>query len=136
MKISSKGLQLQLSISSVFTTIINLDSINPPAPKVQTVETTALDTPTGQEHKPTGWVDGGACSGSGFLDPTAASVKALTALITAPVVASWKTIFPDVAATAWPFNGTLDEFAPSGKVGDFMRYTFNIKLDGIAAYPA
>jgi len=134
-KISSKGLALQLSIATVFTSIAALDTINAPAPKVQTVDTTCLDTPIGMEHKPTGWVDGGACSGSGFLDPVEATLKALTALITTPAVASWKVKWPDAANTVWPFNGVLDELAPAGKVGDFVRFNFNITLDGIVTYP-
>jgi hypothetical protein len=134
-KVSSKGAALQLSISSVFTSIASLDTLNAPAAKVQTVDTTCLDSPVGMEHKPTGWVDGGACSGSGFLDPVEATHKALTALIAAPLISQWKVKWSDIAATVWPFNGTLDEFAPTAKVGDFLRFTFNITLDGITTYP-
>jgi hypothetical protein len=135
-KYSSKGLKLQISIASVFTDIPCIDSIQLPQVKPQTTETTALDSGVGNEHKPTGYSDGGMCTGSLFIDPGNVVHKALLALLIAPAISSFKAILPDVALTTWPFSGTLTDFgAVTGKVGEFLKTNFEITLDGIVAYP-
>lgn len=134
-KFTSKNTKLQLSISAVYTDVVSLDSINAPAAKVQTIDTTSLDSAVGMEHKPTGYVDGGVCSASGFFDPLAVTHQALTDTITAPAVSLWKVIWTDGSTTAWPFSGVLDEFSPTAKVGDFLRFNLSITLDGMVTYP-
>ncbi len=135
-KYSGKGTQLQLSISAVYTTIPCIDSINSPPTKPQTVDTTALDTGVGMEHRPTGYADGGMCTGSAFVDPQDTTQKALLALLAAPVISSWKIIWSDVGVTAWPFSGTLTDWGGyTAKVGEFLKTNFEITLNGIVTYP-
>jgi hypothetical protein len=135
-KYSSKGTKLQLSIATVFTDIPCIDSLQLPQVKPSTVDTTALDSGVGNEHKPTGYSDGGMSTGSLFIDPANTVHKALLSLLGAPVISSWKAILPDTGATIWTFSGTLTEFgAVTAKVGEFLKCNFEITLDGIPTYP-
>jgi hypothetical protein len=134
-KIAPKGAAIQLSIASVFTTIAQLIEWNGPDPEVQTYNATALDSGVGMEKKPTGWVDGGMLRGSGWMDPVAATFQALTDLIAAPAVSSWKAVWPNVAATEWPFSAILKKISPRVVQTEGLRFDFEAELDGIVAYP-
>lgn len=134
-KIASKGTALQLSISAVFTTIAQVSGLRGPGMKPQTYDATALDSGVGMEKKPTGFVDGGEVSGDMFFDPVAVTHQALTDLVTTPAVASWKTLWSDVATTAWPYSGTLSNFEPSASLNDGLKAAFGITLDGIPTLP-
>lgn len=135
MKIASKGTALQLSIASVFTTIVQVMEITGPGAKPETFDATALDSGVGREKKPTGYADGGTVTFSLFFDPVAATHQALTDLITAPVVSSWKVIWSDAASTEWPFSGTLSGFEPNAALEDGLKADGEITLDGIPTYP-
>lgn len=133
-KFVSKGTALQLSIASVYTTVIQMITINAPDANVQTYDATALDTVgAGEEHLPTGYVDGGICSGTAFFDPTAATQKAMTALITTPALANWKIIWSNL--TEWPFSGTLTKFTPKAERTTGLMFDWSIRLSGIVTYP-
>ena len=134
-KIASKGTELQLSIASTFTTIAQVMEISGPSAEVQTFDATALDSGVGREKKPTGFVDGGAVDFSMFFDPVATTLQALTDLILAPAVASWKTIWSDAASTEWPFSGILKSCTPKASLDDGLKADCQIELDGLCTYP-
>lgn len=133
MAVASKGTALKLSISAVFTTIAALIDLNGPDAEVQVFDSTGLDSGTGMQFDPTGYVNGGRVSGNLHFTPTAATHQALTDLITAPAVSSWKEIFPDT--TEWPFSGILLRFTPRAAVNDGLKAAIEIKLDDICTYP-
>jgi hypothetical protein len=133
---ASKGTALQLSISSVYTTIAHLDSIDGPNAEVQSFDATALDSGVGMPFKPTGFVNGGAINSGGFCDPTGTTFQALTDLVTTPAVAQWRLVLPDTAGTQWPFNAFIQNAPkPVAAVGDGLKFDFSAKLDGMVAYP-
>jgi hypothetical protein len=135
-KYTSKGTSLKLSISAVYTVVPCIDSLNAPPVKPQTTDTTALDSAVGMEHKPTGYSDGGTCTGSAFTDPQDTVHKALLALLAAPVISLWRITWSDTGVTVWSFSGTLTDFGGfSAKVGEFLKTNFEITLDGIVTYP-
>ena len=132
-KVISKGTQLQLNIATVLTTIAQVIGFTGPGPEVETWDATGLDSGTGKEHKPTGYVEGGDISGDLMLDPALTTHQALTDLITTPASVGWKIIFAD--ATEWPFNGTLKTFEPTVDMADGLKASFGVKLDGMVVYP-
>lgn len=134
-KTKSKGTAIKLDIATVFTTIAGNINIDGPDPEVKTYDATALDGGVGEERKPTGYVQGGNVSGKGWMDPVAASFQALTDLLTAPAVSSWKIVWSDTAATEWPFNGILKKVKPSAEVSRGLQFDWEIELDGIVTYP-
>lgn len=134
-KIASKGTELQLSIASVFTEIAQVYELSGPGPDVGRFDATALDSGTGREKEVTGFVDGGSISWSMFFDPVAATLQALTDLITTPAVASWKIIWSDSANTAWPFSAILTGCEPKATLDDGLKCDCSAELDGIVTYP-
>lgn len=134
-KLSSKGTTLQLEIATVFTSIFGLTSIKGPSAEVGTMDTTDLASGVGREKDPTGHTDGGMVTFSGFFDPVAATLQALTDLLAAPAVVDWKEIWPDVANTEWPFSGILKKCEPSADLDQPLRFDGEIELDGLCTYP-
>ena len=134
-KIASKGTALQLSISAVFTTVAQVTSIDGPDSEVETFDSTSLDSGVGKETDVTGFVVGGTVSGELFFDPVAATHQALTDVITAPAVSSWKIIWSDAASTEWPFSGVLKKLTPKAALAEGLTASFEIELDGMVTYP-
>lgn len=134
-KIAAKGTALQLSISSVYTTIACVKRLSGPDVEVQEGEVNALDSGVGMEYAPTGHVNGGTVRGTLYMDPVAATFQALTDLITAPAVALWKILWSDGATTAWPFSGIFKGAVPSAEFNGFLMADFSIRLSGMVTYP-
>lgn len=135
-KIKGKGTQLQLSISSSYTTIAQVTRITGPDATVQTYDATALDSSVGREKKVTGFVDSGTVTFSLWLDPTATTLQALTDLITTPVDGSaWKLIFPDGSSTTWSFTGPVKKVTPSVELDRGITADCQLEIDGIVTYP-
>lgn len=130
-KYTSKGGSFLLSISSVYTAIGAIDSIDGPDPEVETGDVTALDSGTGREKQPTMYTDAGQTNFSLFFDPANTVHKALTAFLSAPAIAAWKLTYPDVAPTSWTWSGILKKFKPSLKVGEFLKADVSIENTGL-----
>lgn len=134
-KIASKGTQLQLSISAVYTTIASITDIDGPTAETQTFKPTTLDGGVGIPTKTTGYVDGGTVSCNGYFDPVETTHQACTDLLTTPAVSSWKIIWSDSATTTWAFSGVLTGFNPSASTDDGLKFSMSIAVDGIPTYP-
>jgi len=136
-KYTSKGTALQKSISSVFTVIAALDTINYPDETVETVDISDLGSGVGKVKGATGYTDGGQASGSGFYDPADTGHKSLNASLAAPPTAAdqWKINNPDAGPTAVTFSGWLTKFTPKASVGSFLKFDWQIDLTGVATYP-
>lgn len=136
-KIKSKGTVLQLSIASTYTTIAAVRSITSPAAEVGTYDATALDSGVGREHKVTGYVEGGSCMATIWLDPVAVTHQAVSDLVTAPVDGSaWKIIWADAAPTTWSFSGPVKKFGPfKADLNEGVSGDIEVKLDGYVSYP-
>jgi len=134
-KIASKGTALQLSISSVFTTIASITDLDGPTAEPGVFNPTTLDGGVGIPAKPTGYVSGGTVTCNGYFDPVETTHQACTDLLTAPAVASWKILWSDSATTAWTFSGVLSQFSPSATTEDGLKFAMSVTLDGIPSYP-
>lgn len=141
-KIPGKGAALKVDIATVFTTIAQVISLNGPDAEVQTFNGTTLDGSVGMVKIPTGYVDGGTVSGELFFDPVAATHQQLTDDITSPIRSSgtefdrdFKIVWPNSAATEWPFAGIVKRFGPSATLQDGLKASFAIEVNGIVSYP-
>ena len=134
-QIASKGTTLELDIATVFTEIAQVIGLDGPDPEVQIFDSTFLNGAVGREKEPTGFVEGGAVSGSLFFDPIAATLQAMTNLILVPAVSDWKHIWSDAANTPWPYSGILKKCKPAAGLDDGLKADIEIMLDGIVAYP-
>lgn len=134
-KIASKGTNLQLSISSVYTTIASVSDLDGPSAEPGIFNPTTLDGGVGIPTKLTGYVAGGTMSFNGYFDPVETTHQALTDLLTTPAVSNWKIVWSDAATTAWTFAGVLTQFSPSATVDDGLKFAASIQVDGIPTYP-
>ena len=135
-KIKSKGTVLQQEISSVFTAVAQIISLDGPEAETETYESDTLDnTGSGIPYDETGRTEGGSQSGELFFDPVLAGHQAITDLLTTPAGCNWKQIFADTATTEWPFAGAGISFGPRVALNDGLKASFSIKLDGIVTYP-
>lgn len=136
-KVVVKGTTLQVQVVNTFTNVAQMIDFDGPDAEVQMMDTTAIDSGVGMEHKWTGYVDGGKVSGTCFLDGSVSIHKTLAEKIQAPPATAdaWKLNFVDTNTTSWSFNGYLTKWAASGKVNDSLQVKFEITLDGIPTYP-
>lgn len=135
-KIKSKATQLQLSIAASFTTIAQVRRITGPDAEVGTYDATDLLSSVGREKKTTGHVNSGMVTFSLWLDPAAATLQAMTDLITTPTDgSSWKIIFPDSATTTWAFTGPVKKVTPAVELDTGLTADCQIEVDGLVTYP-
>jgi hypothetical protein len=113
----SEGMQLQISISSVLTTIGECTKIKPPGGKVTPVPTTVLAS-TSKTFRPGKIPELGEITASVFHDNNDPVHQLLQSRITAPgPVDSWKIIFVDGSATT-PSNSTFQGFVTGYEFDD------------------
>lgn len=134
-KIASKGTLLKMEISSVFTTIAQVYELNAPPGDVQTFNSTDLAGGVGMTHAVTGYVDTGELTASLFFDPTAATVKAMTAKITTPAENNFKVVWSDGSATEWGFAGIIRSLGPKATLQDALKADVRIQVSGLVTYP-
>jgi len=135
--VKCKGTALQQEISSVYTAVAQIISIDLPEAEAETYEADTLDSSgAGIPHKSTGRSEGGSCSGELFYDPALAGHKALTELIRSPQAENWKVVFADDGSSEWAFAGAGFSFGGTVALNDGLKANFSIKLDGIPTYPS
>lgn len=135
-KVVSKGTVLQQEISSVFTAVAQVISIDQSGAESETFEATTLDTSgAGKEYAQTGYTEGGNLSFELFYDPALAGHQAISDLLTTPADQNWKVIFADAGTTEYPFTGAGLGMDFSVAMNDGLKASVNIKLDGLGTWP-
>jgi hypothetical protein len=139
--IIGKGTQLKVEIASVLTAVANLISLDLPEGAAETFEADTLDNANpGIPHKATGRVEGGSVGFEGFLDPVLASFQSLTDMLNDPTLATTgdggSITFADTAGTVWPFQIAGVTIGGTVQLGDGVKFSGSIKLDGIVTYPS
>ena len=124
-KYSSKGTLLQRDISSVFTTIGCLRSVNGPDADVQFYDGTCHDSGVSEE-------DGGEL----FYDPADSVHQLLTDdLAAGGAHADYRIQLPDGGSSVIAFTGSVQRFTPKAQVRDGLMADLGIKLRSVATYP-
>lgn len=135
--VKCKGTTLKQELSSVYTAVAQVISLELPEAEAETYEADTLDnTNAGIPYKPTGRSEGGSCSGELFYDPALAGHKALTELIRLPQAENWKIVFADTGTSEWAFAGGGFSLGGTVALNDGLKANFSIKLDGIPTYPS
>src|SRR5688572_19468602 len=99
----TKGTALQESISSVYTAVLQVISIDLPEAENETFEADYLDQPNaGIPYLGSGRTEGGSCSGEIWIDPALASFRKLTDKLVNPVTSgvNYKVVFT-TTTQAW-----------------------------------
>ena len=138
-KIVGKGTVLQQELSTVYTAVAQILSIDMPDMESETYESDTLDNATaGIPHDPTGRSEGGSCGFELFFDPALAGHQSLLELIDDPTSyadQSWKLIFSDTGSTEWDFDGAGFSLGGSIPLSDGVKANCSIKLDGLPTFP-
>ena len=136
-KYSSKGTLLQRDISSVFTTIGCLRSVNGPDADVQFYDGTCLDSGVSEEDgELTGHTKPGSVSGELFYDPADSVHQLLTDdLAAGGAHADYRIQLPDGGSSVIAFTGSVQRFTPKAQVRDGLMADLGIKLRSVATYP-
>jgi hypothetical protein len=127
--IVAAGAQLQLSISSVYTTITDITAIGGVQATVGEVDVTNLLSPNVFKEFLPGWGDGGQVAIEANLAKTQFFI--LYGILRTP--SSWKIIFSD--GSNWTFSGFLTALATDNPEGDEPATSpFTIKVTGKPVY--
>ncbi|TXI04213.1 MAG: hypothetical protein E6Q76_12795 [Rhizobium sp.] len=131
---SSKGLQLQVSIASVFATVAAVKKLDLPDDETQFFDGTGFDDEDIQDGEPTGYGVPGTCSADLFLDPLDTNHKYLFASRAGKRKEAWQIVNPAIANWSCTFNGAIKKLKPTGSVGGALECSCEIKLSSIAVY--
>lgn len=133
--IAGKGCDLQLSISSTYTSIAGVKSISGPGIKIGTRDVTSLLS-SWMESAPT-IPDGGELTVSIMYDNTSDTQKQIQTLIATPPSTGslWK-IFLPTTTKYFGFNAHITGFAISGmEVEGTVMAELGLKVNGAMTFP-
>lgn len=128
------GAKLQLSISSVYTTIADIKSITGPTTSRETYDVTHMESPNGWREHIAGLKDGGEVSSEINYNPTAVTHQALLDTYESNSVSSWKIIFSDTSTIT--FSGILTKLDISAPMDNAMTASITIKVTGEPTFPS
>lgn len=134
-KVKCKGTVLQQEISSVFTAVAQVISIDIGETKTETWDSTSLDTSgAGKTKGQTGYAEPGDVSFEIFFDPALAGHQAITDLVTTPAENNWKVIFADTGSTELPFASAGVGFGATVDMGDGLKASVSLETTGLPTY--
>lgn len=135
--VKCKGSVLQREISSVYTAVAQVISIDLPKMASETFEADTLDNANaGIPHKTTGRTEGDSLGFELFYDPALTGHKGMLALLTTPAPQNWRVVFADTGASTWTFTGAGFTFGGKVDLKDGLKAQCSIKLDGLPTFPA
>lgn len=134
--VKCKGTVLQQEIAMTYTAVAQMISMEQSGAESETFESTTLDTSgAGKTYAQTGYAEPGTVSAELFYDPALAGHQAITDLISTPADQNWKVIFADSGTTEYPFTGAGVGFDFSVEMGDGLKGSLSIQLDGLGTWP-
>ena len=136
-KVKCKGTVLNQTIATVLTAIAQVISLDGPGMESETYEADTLDnSDAGIPYKPTGRSEGGSLGFDVFFDPALAGHLNLLDLLTRPATETWQIIFADSGTSEWDFDSAGLSFSPTVALGDGLKASCSLKLDGLPSFPA
>jgi hypothetical protein len=134
-KIASKGTAFKWTISSVLTAIAAVTTVESGDGTTGFSDVTSLDGSVGREFLPNGYEDAGEPKISGFLDPAAATHKALTTDQRAQTSRAASIVWSDSAPTSWTFTAYVKSFKGNAAEGQPLKFDSTFRSTGITTYP-
>lgn len=129
-KIKSKGTALLMEISSVYTAIPQLISINISGEASTTYDSTTLDGPVHMTNDPTGYTTAPTIAAEGFYDPDDAVITAYSDLLAAPVATNFKVTYVDTTPTSVIYSGTGFGFDKTISPTEGVKCSYSIQTSG------
>lgn len=133
-KVAAKGSAVRWTISSVLTTIIQQTEISQETTSL-ILDVPSLDDGTAIDKIAGGYVNYGDIRFGGFLDPAAATHRALTSDMTSQTARAGSILWSDVGGSSWTFTGLVRSFSASAQEQQALRFNAVIAVDGAITYP-
>lgn len=134
-KIKCKGTSLKQEISSVYTAVAQILSLEKTGSESGTFDSTTLDGGVAKTYDPTGYSEPGECSGELFYDPALSGHQSYTDLIETPVATNFRITYADNAATTQTFSCTGFGADVTVAMDDGLKMKFKLKISGTAGWP-
>lgn len=141
-KIRCKGTSLKQEISSVYTAVAQITSMESSGSETITFDGTTLDGGIAKEHPATGYAESGEVSGELFYDPALSGHQSFTDLIERDVTAvggaanNFRITYADTAATTHTFSVTGVGAGIAVQMDDGLKMKFKLKISGTAGWPS
>ena len=129
-KIKSKGTALLMDISSTYTAIPQLLSINISGEATTTYDSTTLDGPVHMTNDPTGYTTAPTIAAEGFYDPDDAVITAYEGLLSAPVATNFKITYVDTTPTSVIYACTGFGLDKTVTPADGVKCSYNLQTSG------
>ncbi len=132
---AAKGTVLKITVGTVLTTIAQVISIDGPDAESLTFPHDTLDNAAHAiPYKPSKSTEGGSFTGECFFDPVDTTHQEITDHLTSNASEAMSIVWSDVAPTTWTFNSVGFSFSPAAALGDGLKATFALKVDGVVGY--
>jgi hypothetical protein len=129
-KIKSKGTALLMDISSTYTAIPQLLSVNISGEATTTYDSTTLDGPVHMTNDPTGYTTAPTIAAEGFYDPDDAVITAYEALLKTPAATNFKVTYVDTTPTSVVYVGTGFGLDKTVALSDGVKASYSIQTSG------
>ncbi len=134
-KTAAKGTAFKWTISATLTTIASVTDITGPETDVNLVKVNSLDGSVGDEYIFGGYINYGEPKISGFLDPAAATFKALTTDMNAGTSRAASIAWSDTGASSWTFTAFVKSVGGSAAAEQALKFNAGFRITGATTYP-
>ncbi len=133
--ISAKGTVLQLSVSGIFTTIVEQVKIAGPAYKMSPIDVTSHDSISNFKEIIAGKKDAGTISFEGNYIPAASTgiQQVVRAALISGTVGSWKLIRPDSGSETEAFSAYVTGFEVDHDYSKQITVKGTLEITGVPA---
>lgn len=132
--IAGFGTLFQVSISSTFTTVTEIQSITGPGVDIELIDVTHMESPSNYKEYVAGLIDGGEVSIEFSFVPFATAQQYL--LDNLRVVQAFKILWPgQTSGQGWTFSGFVMNFQPSATHDGKAAGSCTIKVTGAVTSP-
>ena len=135
-KVKCKGTVLQREISTVYTAVAQVVTVDKDEDKSQGWDSTSLDSGVGGSRDMTGFSKPGSVSWEIWYDPALSGHQGLYALVTTPAKQAWKIVFADGASKTMSFTTADFGMGFSVAMNDGLKAKCSAELDGLPTYPS
>lgn len=130
-KIAATGTQLQVFVAAAWHAVGSIRSLSGPGFEVDTVDVTTHDSPGAVEEIIPTILRPGEVEAEMLFDPADADHELLLSRMETKALASYRMVFPDVAATTWEFDAYVIGFELESPHDDAFSATVTFKTTGI-----
>ena len=134
-KTAAKGTAFKWTISASLTAIASVTDITAPEATANLVKVNSLDGSAGDEYIFGGYIDYGEPKISGYLDPAAATFKALTTDMVAGTSRAASVAWSDAGTSSWTFTAFVKSVGANATEEQALKFNAGFRITGAITYP-